>query len=303
MFFCFFPSESYANLRIQLLYIDVELEKTKHFWNGWMEISGTPKSSILIGFSWKKPSILGCFPYFWKHPNGEKKSGERNQIMLFQFQWHDIPEGFFSLESVASLCHDEKPHLETPRLYYLTVWRSHLKRHRGCTHTISTHTWYKHLPLKIPKFPVCKPLMGFWSYVVSKIFVGWILSLRIRGCFMIRIDLKYTYCWIGWGNTTNSFFNVIQKNFDDFDVCPICVFNTLIVDPALNGFRFGRHLYSGLEGPVHGLVVVLPSNSERRLKSKTSICCGTFGRGTPPLEVWQQKPLENWGPEALNRKL
>ena len=28
--------------------------------------SGTPKSSILIGFS-IKPSILG-YPYFWKHP-------------------------------------------------------------------------------------------------------------------------------------------------------------------------------------------------------------------------------------------
>jgi len=31
------------------------------------ENSGTPKSSILIGFSIKKPSILG-YPYFWKHP-------------------------------------------------------------------------------------------------------------------------------------------------------------------------------------------------------------------------------------------
>ena len=29
--------------------------------------SGTPKSSILIGFSIFKPSILG-YPYFWKHP-------------------------------------------------------------------------------------------------------------------------------------------------------------------------------------------------------------------------------------------
>jgi len=29
--------------------------------------SGTPKSSILIGFSIYKPSILG-YPYFWKHP-------------------------------------------------------------------------------------------------------------------------------------------------------------------------------------------------------------------------------------------
>ena len=31
------------------------------------ENSGTPKSSILIGFS-IQPSILG-YPYFWKHPN------------------------------------------------------------------------------------------------------------------------------------------------------------------------------------------------------------------------------------------
>ena len=121
--------------------------------------------------------------------------------------------------------------------------------------------------------------MGFWSYVRFKDFCWLNFNPENWGCFMIRIDLKYTYCWIGWGNTTNSFFNLIQTNFDDFDVCPICVFNTVIVDPALNGFRFGRHLYSGLEGPVHGLVVVLPSNSERRLKSKTSICCGTFERG------------------------
>ena len=31
------------------------------------KIVGTPKSSILIGFSIKKPSILG-YPYVWKHP-------------------------------------------------------------------------------------------------------------------------------------------------------------------------------------------------------------------------------------------
>ena len=34
------------------------------------ENSGTPKSSMKIGFSiikFYKPSILGC-PYFWKHP-------------------------------------------------------------------------------------------------------------------------------------------------------------------------------------------------------------------------------------------
>ena len=29
--------------------------------------TGTPKSSILIGFSIFRPSILG-YPYFWKHP-------------------------------------------------------------------------------------------------------------------------------------------------------------------------------------------------------------------------------------------
>ena len=35
----------------------------------WMflKIGGTPKSSILEGFSVRKPSILG-YPYFWKHP-------------------------------------------------------------------------------------------------------------------------------------------------------------------------------------------------------------------------------------------
>ena len=34
---------------------------------GVSENSGTPKSSILIGFPTIKPSILG-YPYFWKHP-------------------------------------------------------------------------------------------------------------------------------------------------------------------------------------------------------------------------------------------
>ena len=35
---------------------------------GVSENSGTPKSSILVGFSHYKSSILG-YPYFWKHPN------------------------------------------------------------------------------------------------------------------------------------------------------------------------------------------------------------------------------------------
>ena len=34
---------------------------------GVSEKNGTPKSSILIGFSNFKPSILG-YPYFWKYP-------------------------------------------------------------------------------------------------------------------------------------------------------------------------------------------------------------------------------------------
>ena len=34
---------------------------------------GTPKSSILIGFSIIKPSILG-YPYSWKHPSAESGS-------------------------------------------------------------------------------------------------------------------------------------------------------------------------------------------------------------------------------------
>ena len=42
--------------------------------------SGTPKSSILIGFPYK-PSILG-YHYFWKHPNGH--SGSK------QLQWHPV---------------------------------------------------------------------------------------------------------------------------------------------------------------------------------------------------------------------
>ena len=34
---------------------------------GVSDNSGTPKSSILIGFPLFSPSILG-YPYFWKHP-------------------------------------------------------------------------------------------------------------------------------------------------------------------------------------------------------------------------------------------
>ena len=42
----------------------------KIFFFRWVfpKIGGTPKSSILIGFSIIKPSILG-YPYFWKHPD------------------------------------------------------------------------------------------------------------------------------------------------------------------------------------------------------------------------------------------
>ena len=38
---------------------------------GLSKNSGTPKSSILLGFHYK-PSILG-YPYFWKHPYGPRK--------------------------------------------------------------------------------------------------------------------------------------------------------------------------------------------------------------------------------------
>ena len=45
-------------------------ELVQHNWSvdmGVSKSSGTPKSSILVGFSHYKPSILG-YPYFWKHP-------------------------------------------------------------------------------------------------------------------------------------------------------------------------------------------------------------------------------------------
>ena len=51
-----------------LLYHYILNNKKKHI--GVSKNRGTPKSSILIGFSWVfhyKPSILG-YPYFWKHP-------------------------------------------------------------------------------------------------------------------------------------------------------------------------------------------------------------------------------------------
>ena len=41
--------------------------------NGKIGVSknnGTPKSSILIGFSIINHPFLGTHPYFWKHPNG-----------------------------------------------------------------------------------------------------------------------------------------------------------------------------------------------------------------------------------------
>ena len=40
--------------------------------------NGIPKSSIFIGFSIVKPSILGAHPYFWKHPILYISSFERN---------------------------------------------------------------------------------------------------------------------------------------------------------------------------------------------------------------------------------
>ena len=50
---------------------DTKFWRLKFQSNIYMDVSenrGTPKSSILIGFSIKKPSILG-YPYFWKHPS------------------------------------------------------------------------------------------------------------------------------------------------------------------------------------------------------------------------------------------
>ena len=61
--------------------------------------SGTPKSSILIGFHYK-PSILG-YPYFWKHPNGTSccfKSflwgwtSESSGLRLWGISWFLKPE-------------------------------------------------------------------------------------------------------------------------------------------------------------------------------------------------------------------
>ena len=52
-----------------LMYIVVDVGSTIDVYIIYMDVSensGTPKSSILIGFS-IKPSIL-VYPYFWKHP-------------------------------------------------------------------------------------------------------------------------------------------------------------------------------------------------------------------------------------------
>ena len=150
-----------------------------------------------------------------------KQFGVKESSCKFQFQWHDIPEGF-SLEKRPFAM--QTP-FRDPRLCYLTVWT--LTSNDRDAHLISTHTWYKHLPLKIPKKFPSKLFDGILILCGFKDFSGLNFKPENWGCFMIRIDLKYTYCWIGWGNTTNSFFNLIQKNFDDFDVCPICVFNTV----------------------------------------------------------------------------
>ena len=50
--------------------INVQVPGSTVVFMGVSENSGTPKSSILIGFSIinYKPSILG-YPYFWKHPH------------------------------------------------------------------------------------------------------------------------------------------------------------------------------------------------------------------------------------------
>ena len=61
----FFWSKIFQVTRPSISMILIEMCKDV----GVSENSGTPKSSILIGFSKFKPSILG-YPYFWNYPNG-----------------------------------------------------------------------------------------------------------------------------------------------------------------------------------------------------------------------------------------
>ena len=52
---------------IRMLQITYSFSRRKPVHMGVSKNSGTPRSSILIGFFHYKPSILG-YPYFWKHP-------------------------------------------------------------------------------------------------------------------------------------------------------------------------------------------------------------------------------------------
>ena len=50
---------------------------------------GTPKSSIFMGFSIIKPSILGGkHPYFWKHPNGHVILVPEGSVLLRRRSGH-----------------------------------------------------------------------------------------------------------------------------------------------------------------------------------------------------------------------
>jgi len=79
--FVVFPSESYANLRIQLLYILTwNLKKQNSFeMDGWKwmfpKIVVPPNHPFLVGFSLINHPFWGVSPIFWKHPNGDSQRG------------------------------------------------------------------------------------------------------------------------------------------------------------------------------------------------------------------------------------
>ena len=64
---------------------------------GVSENSGTPKSSIIIGFSNHKPSILG-YLYFWKNPYG---------VDEYNIDMDDLPArpGCIKIPTLCVLCH------------------------------------------------------------------------------------------------------------------------------------------------------------------------------------------------------
>ena len=96
--------------------------------------NGTPKSSILIGFSIiiYKPSMLG-YPYFWKHPvsTGDSRISEPST------EWTHLTHHFSDFTTPSSTCtwtHTHVPNTDRCHSYY-TLFVTMLRDRQDVTNT------------------------------------------------------------------------------------------------------------------------------------------------------------------------